>query len=202
MLGKQQNNSRGNWDIKQYQGMQKLTVQQLLGSVLICLFMKWDENVMPFLQATNTFRSALCYDTALNYTLQGWGELRSALTPLLSDKDGTDLSLMTLDFAKKNIFFVYELITKFEIPKENQGGSVERQFSDALPIITIKLCRSCRKCEGSEIKLSMCRVCVDNRDYSDIHWFCSSVCEEKALAGGHLEEHDHFLMLKLGLVKF
>jgi hypothetical protein len=104
MLGKQQNTSRGNWDIKQYQGMQKLTVQQLLGSVLICLFLKWDENILPFLQATNTFRSALCYDTAFNYTLQGWGELRSALTPLLSDKDGTDLSLMTLDFAKKNIF--------------------------------------------------------------------------------------------------
>jgi hypothetical protein len=204
MLGKQQNISRGTMDKKQHLGMQKMTVQQLLGSVLFFLALKWDDNMSSFVFATNTFQSEVCksHDVAMNYAFQGWKELRSALTPYLSDEDGNDISVMTIDFAKKWMVSLHEKVTAFVAEESKLDSDKKEMFSMMLPVVPIKLCRGCIKFEGSEIKLSMCSVCVDNQDYCDIHWFCSKECEEKVLTEEHLEEHDHFLMLKLGLVQF
>jgi hypothetical protein len=200
MMGKQPNALRSNMRKKHYLMMQKASVQQLLGSAMFLLVFKWNENMTSFLMDIYSYRLELFDDAVNHYAYQEWSKLRSLLAPLLSDKDGNDLSVMTLDFAKKCMLFVFDLVTGLKESKTKNDS--KPKFSRILPVVPIKLCRGCGQFEECEIKLSMCRVCVDNRDYSDIHWFCGKECEENVLAEGHLEEHDHFLMLKLGLVDY
>jgi len=200
MVGKQQKTLRGNMRMKHYQMIQKASVQQLLGSAMFLLVFRWNGDMTLFLCDTFSYRLELFDDAVNHYAYQEWSKLRSLLAPLLSDEDGNDLSVMTLDFAKKCMLFVHDLVIGLKENKNKNGSKLK--FCSILPVVPIKLCRGCGQFEECEIKLSMCRVCVDNRDYSDIHWFCSKECEEKVLAEGHLEEHAHFLMLKLGLVDY
>jgi hypothetical protein len=200
--GKQQSTSRGKLDkMKRFLEFQKLTAQQLLGSVLFFLVLSWRKEMPKIVNATQMFQSShenVAVDKYIKRDLCG---LRAVLTPLLSDEDGNDLSMLTVDFSKKKATF-YEQITSLMKSGQSQKDILrKRLLLTLLPVFPVKLCRCCHKFEGLEtIKLSMCTVCVDNRDFSDMHWFCSKECEEKVLAEGHLEEHAQFLMVKLGLV--
>jgi hypothetical protein len=190
MLGKQQSLSTINLDKTLLLEMQKLTVHQLLGVVLFNVVLCWIKEMPEIVDATKMFRLAQENVAVDKYIRRDLCGLRAELTPLLSDEDGNDLSLMTVDFAKKKASTFYNQITTLREAKQEF-------FISLLPVIPIKSCRCCAK---FEVTLSMCWVCVDNDDFPDTHWFCSKVCEDKVLAEGHMQEHDHFLMLKLGLV--
>lgn len=214
--------SRSNLDKKLSLEMQKLTVPQLLSVVLFSIVISGEKNsslraistgtyplsylmdMMPvkgtmnfcmlkFLKATNMFRATILDDAVKKYEAQDWRGLRSLLTPLLIDDTGLDLSTVTMDFAKKSASACYGHILDVIKAKD----CIRKQFLNLLPVIPIKYCRCCEKFEA---ELSKCKVCVDNGDFPDIHWFCSQECETKVLAEGHLEEHDSFLMKQLGLI--
>lgn len=196
MMGKQQRSSRGNLEKKIFLEIQKLTVGQLLGLATFTIVLGWSKknlSISEFLVATKMTRSTIVDDAVKKYEAQDWHGLRSLLTPLLSDNDGNDLSLVTFDFIKKSASTCYaRAINTIKTKDANR-----KHFLSLLPVLPVKYCRCC---ESFTAQLSMCKVCVDNPDFPDVHWFCCAMCEGKVLGDGHLEEHDHFLMQKLGLV--
>jgi hypothetical protein len=195
MLGKQQSAVRDTMDKKKYQEMQKLTVQQLLGFVLFLLVFKRNANMLPFLQETKSPRHSSGNLAAYNYAEQTWVYLKAAMQPLLSDKQGNYLAWVTIDFVKKWMPISDKLFTI--LAEKNDLKDELMHYS--LPTIPIKYCWGCDKFEGLEIKMTMCKLCVENRAVvHDIYWFCSCECEEKVLAERHLEEHNLFLERKLG----
>jgi hypothetical protein len=204
VLGKQQCTSRPKLEtMKRYLEFQKLTVQQLLGAVLFFLVISWRKEMPVIVDATELFRSAQKNVAVEKFIIKDLRGLRSVMTPLLSDKDGNDLSMLPVDFSKKKASpcTLYEQITT--LLKSNQSSHDvlrKRSVLGLLPVVPIKMCRCCEKFEELADKMAMCSVCVDNRDFPDIYWFCSSKCETKVLDEGHLEEHAQFLMVKLGLV--
>jgi hypothetical protein len=193
LLGKSPSRLTVNLEKKLYLELQKLSVQQLLGLALFNMCCLDSSHPMLYiLEATKMFRSAMVNVAVEKFDAKDWRGLRSLLMPLLSDEKGNDLSTVTLEFAKKSASTCYKQVLNMLKTKNSE----REKFLSLLPVIPIKLCRCCGKCEG---KLSMCEVCVDNRDFPDIHWFCSQECEEKVLADGHLFEHGRFLEEKLGL---
>jgi hypothetical protein len=193
LLGKSPAPLTENLEKKLFLELQKLSVQQLLGLALFDICYSNNSNRLFFApEATKMFRSAMVNVAVEKYDAKDWRGLRSLLMPLLSDEKGNDLSTVTMEFAKKSASTCYKQVLDMFKTKNSE----REKFLSLLPVIPIKLCRCCGKCEG---KLSMCEVCVDNQDFPDIHWFCSQECEEKVLADGHLFEHGRFLEEKLGL---
>jgi len=95
-----------------------------------------------------------------------------------------------MDFAKKSASICYKPV----LDMINQNQQKLKIFRSVIPI------KCCSCCSKFDCTLKMCWVCVDNTDFPDIHWFCSSECEQKSLDAGHMEKHDHDLMVKCGLV--
>jgi RNase P subunit RPR2 len=181
---------------KRFVEIQRLTVQQLLGVALFGIVVSWqtkDSNLLEIFDPTKIFRSAIINSAIEKLVASDWRGLRCLLTPLLSDSDGIDLSLVTMDFAKKSASACYLRVHEAIKMKDSK----KKYFLSLSPVIPIKFCRYCEK---FEVELKKCRICVDNPDFPDIHWFCSDDCEDKVLVKMHLEEHDHDLMVKLGLV--
>jgi hypothetical protein len=176
--------------------MQKLTVQQLLGIALFGIVDSWencDKSKVDVFNWTKSFRSAIINAAVDKFVVKDWRGLRSLLKPLLSDKDGNDLSSVTMIFALTSASSCYRHVIEVFSEKESNKQHLNRLF----PVIPIKFCRCCVKVE---VKLFKCRICVENFDFPDVHWFCSDDCNEKALADGHLKEHDLHLMKKCGLL--
>jgi hypothetical protein len=194
MMGKQPSAMRGKVEKKLFLEMQTLTVQQLLGVALFGIVNSWkkyDKEMLEIFDPTKTARSAIINSAIDKFVAKDWRGLWSLMTPLLSDKDGNDLSLVTIDFAKKSASCYVRVLEVIKTKDSNK-----KYFTSLFPLIPIKFCRCCVK---FEVKLTKCKICVDNYDFPDVHWFCSDECEEKVLAEGHLEEHDHHLMVKCGL---
>jgi hypothetical protein len=195
MMGKQPSAMRSKLEKKLFLEMQNLTVQQLLGIALFGIVDSWEKcskNMLELFNPAKTYQTAIINSAVEKFAAKDWRGLRSVLAPLLQDKDGNDLSLVTMDFAKKSASACYTRVHEAIKFKDSK----KKHFISLLPVIPIKFCRCCVK---FEVKLTKCKICVDNYDFLDVHWFCSDKCEEKVLAEGHLEEHDQHLMLKCGL---
>jgi hypothetical protein len=178
-----------------YLEMQKLTVQQLLGIAFFGIVDSWencDKGKLDVFDWTKTFRSAIINSAVQKFVAKDWRGLRFLLKPLLSDKDGNDLSSVTMLFALTSGSGCYRHVLEAFTVKE----SSKKHLISLFPVIPIKFCRCCVKVD---VKLIKCRICVDNFDFPDVHWFCSDKCNEKALADGHLKEHDLHLVIKCGL---
>jgi hypothetical protein len=195
-MGKQPVPLRGKFEKKINLEMQMLTVQQLLGVALFGIVNDWknrNKGMLKIFDPTKIVHSAIINPAIKNFVRKDWQGLLSVLAPLLGDKDGNDLSLVTMEFAKKSASSCYIRVLEAIKMKDSK----KKQFISLYPIIPIIFCRCCVK---FEVKLKKCKICVDNNDFPDVHYFCSEKCEEKVLAERHLEEHDHNLMVKCGLV--
>jgi hypothetical protein len=177
--------------------MQKLTVQQLLGLALFDIAFchsKVEHSMLAFVKTTQVPQSALLNAAVEKFENKDWSGLKSLLTPLLSDQEGNDLSVVEMDIAVNTAQIGYNYVLQLIEEKD----SWRDDFLSLVPVLPVRFCRGCEK--FTDVQLSMCRVCVDNRDFPDVHWFCSHECEETVLAQRHLQEHDVFLMKLLGLV--
>jgi len=176
--------------------MQKLNVHQILGLLLhgcVCVLKKRrpkPEDRAKFLRP-EPFNSELINSALALIAKKQWHELKLLLTPFLRDKDSNDLSLVTIEFARKLPDCYDSALNIIKSQKLKAGLSLEGW---ALPI---KYCRSCKNCEG---KLKKCSFCTDCKDFLDTNWFCNNACEEKGFDDGHREEHSVQLLKKLGLI--
>lgn len=56
----------------------------------------------------------------------------------------------------------------------------------------------CRWCGLVDGELTMCKECKDIDNYPDKNWFCSEICEQRALEKVHREEHARDLEIRVG----
>jgi len=177
--------------------MQKLSVHQILGLLLhgcvrILKMRTKHETRAKFLR-TETFNSELI-NSALALIADSkhpWHKLKLLLAPFLRDKDSEDLSMVTIEFARKFPICYDVALSSIKLISVKKGSRFEGW---ALPI---KYCGSCKTFEG---KLKKCSFCSDCKDFQDTRWFCNDACEEKGFDDGHREEHSVQLLKNLGLI--
>lgn len=57
----------------------------------------------------------------------------------------------------------------------------------------------CRWCGLVDGELFMCKECKQIDNYPDKNWFCSEMCEQRALDKVHREEHARDLTIRIGI---
>ena len=65
-----------------------------------------------------------------------------------------------------------------------------------MTIMPLIHCRWCGLVDGI---LTMCKECKHLDDYPDKNWFCSEICEQRALDKVHREEHARDLTIRVGI---
>jgi len=81
-----------------------------------------------------------------------------------------------------------------------KDGKVKMDFPGEITFFPIRHCRWCGLVEAEE-EFKVCKWCAEFSDYPDTCIFCSAKCEEEALEGEHIKEHDKHLVIKCGLSK-
>jgi len=117
--------------------------------------------------------------------------LKQHISSLTHEAGFNDLTLVTLDLARKNLCYnkVLELLTK--------EGKVKMSCPGEITFFPVKHCRWCGLVEAETFR--KCPVCAENPDYPDVNYFCSEECEKEALDKQHTEEHATFLMKRVAV---
>jgi len=113
----------------------------------------------------------------------------------IKSKDKEKLPDIQLNFAKSSASTSY-----LPVLSQIKDGKVEMAFPGEITFFPIRHCRWCGLVEAEE-EFKVCKWCAEFSDYPDTCIFCSVKCEEEALEGEHIKEHDKHLVIKCGLSK-
>jgi len=169
-----------------------LSVEQIFGLMFLCCCSnnapggfgaesEWVKNLGKLRMPINNIEAAF-FAFANNELVK----LKLLFSTMLIDKLGNDQSIVTVEFARKYPNCYEKVLSRIE------GKYLQMKEPCELTMLPIKHCRWCGLVEGD---LKLCRECIENDDYPDRNWFCSSECEEQALDKAHTEEHATALVI-------